>query len=436
MKQFILSIFAIALFVGTTTAQAPADLIKAASKAVKAIGAKKDKVAAAEAAVEAMMKDPANANSWEALLVKGKLYNEMTAIDRIGRQTSQLMGKPYKSEFVKASLSGSKALLAAAKATQDKKQLKEITSALTEVQGDLNNTASELTDAKDYAGAWEAFNSVISIHDVLKANGAKSTLDKPEDMNRQLNWAGLLSVYSEKEKESVGLYERMIAAGKDTSYVYSALYKVYLDTDKEKAIGYLTEGRKKFPEDGQLLFTEINYYLKEGKLDALIDKLKKGIEKEPGNPGLYYTLGNVYDNLAQKETDEAKIKTYNEESFKLYEKTLQIDPKNSDAIYSIGAVYYNKAAAYSKEMKKLESDFSKEGQKKYDAAEKLMKEEFEKALPYFQKAEALNPNDQNSLVALKEIYARKGDMKTSGEMKTRIETVQGGGKNAASFHKQ
>ena len=189
----------------------------------------------------------------------------------------------------------------------------------------------------------------------------------------------------------------------------------------------------KFPDDAQLLFTEINHYLKAGKLEVLIDKLKGGIAKEPKNVSLYFTLGNVYDNLSQKETDPAKIEGYAAEAMVYYKKTLEIDAKNSDAIYSIGASFYNKAAQFSKEMKKLESDFSKEGQKKYEAAEKLMIAEFDKALPYFKKAESINPNDQNTLIALKEIYAKKNDMSLSKEFKTRLETIQGGGKIAKAY---
>jgi hypothetical protein len=59
--------------------------------------------------------------------------------------------------------------------------------------------------------------------------------------------------------------------------------------------------------------------------------------------------------------------------------------------------------------------------------------EFDKALPYFKKAESINSNDQNTLIALKEIFAKKNDMKMSGEFKSRLETVQGGGKNAKSY---
>ena len=59
MKNILLAFLAVVLVTGTSVAQTPAaDLIKAANKAVKNIGGKKEKVAVAEAAIEAMMKAP------------------------------------------------------------------------------------------------------------------------------------------------------------------------------------------------------------------------------------------------------------------------------------------------------------------------------------------------------------------------------------------
>jgi hypothetical protein len=58
---------------------------------------------------------------------------------------------------------------------------------------------------------------------------------------------------------------------------------------------------------------------------------------------------------------------------------------------------------------------------------------FKTALPYFKIAEKLNPNDTNTLIALKEIFARDNDFEKSGEFKKRLETVQGGGKNESSY---
>ena len=434
MKKLFLAFVAFALVTGTLSAQTPAaDLIKAANKAVKNIGGKKEKLAAAETAIDAMMKLPENQTNWEALLIKGKFYNEQSAIDNLQKATSQITGKAYKLEFTKSAMMASDALIAASKATQDKKQLKEVVAALNDAQTNLGNYVSEFTDSKDYVSAYNSLNAGLATHDALKALGGKSIFDKVEEYNKQLYLVGLLSVYADKEKESVGIYEKMIAAKKDTSFVYSSLYKVKSESDPAAALKYLEIGRAKYPDDSQLLFTEINYYLKAGKLEILIDKIKAGIAKEPKNVSLYFTLGNVYDNLSQQEKDPAKAQGYTDEAMVYYKKTLEMDAKNSDAIYSIGASFYNKAAQFSKEMKKLESDFSKEGQKKYEASEKLMIAEFDKALPYFKKAESINANDQNTLIALKEIFAKKNDMKMSGEFKSRLETIQGGGKNAKSY---
>ena len=59
---------------------------------------------------------------------------------------------------------------------------------------------------------------------------------------------------------------------------------------------------------------------------------------------------------------------------------------------------------------------------------------FEQALPYFQKAESLDANDLNTLIALNEIYPHKED-ELSLEFKTRLDLVRGGGKNADSHFK-
>lgn len=436
MKKLILGILAIMLFIGTTTAQTPVELIAKAKKAVKAISGKKEKLAEAQAAIDAMMGAADNKTNWEALLWQGKMYNEMASIDNLERSKMQLLGKQYKAEYTKSGLMGSDALLGAAKATQDKKQLKEIMAALTEVQTSVNNYGSDLTDAKDYVSAYKSFKSVLDIHDVLKANGAKSSLDKVEDYNKQLYLVALLSTYSDMEKDAMPIYKKMIDVKKDTSFIYSAMYKATIDTDRDKALSYLEEGSKKYPEDTQILFTKINHFLKDGKLDILVTQLKDAIKREPKNVTLYFTLGNVLDNLAQNEKDETKQKALAAEALDYYTKTLELDAKNVDAIYSIGASFYNKAAIYSKEMKKLESDFTKEGQKKYEAAEKLMLAEFDKALPYFQKAEGLNPNDRNTLIALKEIFARKNDLKTANEFKARLQVLDDNGKNKESFFKQ
>jgi hypothetical protein len=47
--------------------------------------------------------------------------------------------------------------------------------------------------------------------------------------------------------------------------VYESLYKLYEKKDNAKAEKYLAEGRTKYPEETNLLFAEINHFLKLGK---------------------------------------------------------------------------------------------------------------------------------------------------------------------------
>jgi len=107
-----------------------------------------------------------------------------------------------------------------------------------------------------------------------------------------------------------------------------------------------------------------------------------------------------------------------------YQQALTIDAKSFDAVYSIGALWYNKAAAYSIELNNLSSDYSAAGNKKYEAKKAQMDETFSKALPFFQQAEELNPKDANTLIALKEIYARQDKLDLVEQYKQKIDNLE------------
>ena len=434
MRRFLFCLIA-GLLSFSVYAQTPQQLLDAAKKATKS-DVKKENLAAAEKAVEDALAASENQGGYEAYLYKAKLMLSQIKLDENNRAMTLVTKKEFKPEFPKSAMTAVSALLTAMKNTKDPKATKEIVKSMNEVAPFLNQSASDFSEAKDYVGAYQSFKAALDVHDALKAAGQKGNLEKPEDYNKQIYLVGLLSNYAGKEAETVSIYEKLIENKVDSAFVYTSLFKTKYDTDPKAAMAILEAGRKRHPEETSLLFLEINHYLKVGQLDVLIEKLKQGIEKEPENLTLYFTMGNVYDNLAQKETDAAKADTYAEEALNWYKKTLEKDPKNADAVYSIGAYFYNRAAKISTEIKKIESDMSKEGQKKYDKMTQAMLAEFDQALPYFQKAEALDANNQNALIALKEIYARKNDMSMTKEFKTRLDNVTSGEKNAASYFKQ
>ncbi len=297
------------------------------------------------------------------------------------------------------------------------------------LEGHINNLAIYFFQTPDYANAFDYFNQAIEVYKVLSANGGESRLDVEADKKDHYFYTGASGYYGKKGLEAAPVLEELVAMGTDKALVYEALYNIYATEDKEKAVGFLEKGREAFPDDTGLLFAEINYYLTEGKLDILTDKLKSALEKEPDNVTIYTTLGNVYDQLNQTERtagNTAKADEYFDEAMKYYSQALEKDPTNFDAVYSQGALYYNKAASLTGAINELANDFSAAGTKKYDALKAKMDGYFNEAMPYFLKAEGMNGKDLNTLIALKEIYARSSKMDKVAEYKAKMDAAQAG----------
>lgn len=309
---------------------------------------------------------------------------------------------------------------------------------VSEMQGQLINIGVTKYEAGEYEKAFNSFRASLQSHELMTANGATSFFDDQTKYDEQMYITGLAAMLAKRYSDALPYFSNLYAKGSDKPAIYEGLYTCQIELgDKEGAAKTLAEGRKKFPEDPGLLFAEINEYLKAGNLDELTTRLKQAIAQEPSNIGLYITLGNVYDNLYQREqaaNNAAKATEYFNEAKTNYSQATQKDPKNSDANYALGALYYNKAAFLTQELNAMPEDFSSAGMKKYNTKKDEVMAMFELALPYFQKAENLDPNDMNTLIALSEIYARKED-EQSLEFKKRLEVVKGGGKNTAPYFK-
>lgn len=372
------------------------------------------------------------ASAW---ITKGDIYNTFLQRDMVKRQfnpNSPLTGDNDALEAVTAYMKGYEL------ATK-KYEKSDAVKGISEGQGHLINIGVSKYEAGEFEKAFNSFRAALQSHEILKANGQKSILDDKEQYDNQVYITALAAQLAKRNSDAVEYYETLYKASSDKPAVYEGLYNIKSEQgDEAGADKILVEGRKKFPEDAGLLFAEINSYLKKGKLEDLIERLKQAIAQEPGNVQLYVTLGNVYDNLYQREQqakNEAKAEEYFNEAKKQYSDAQSKDPNNVDAVYSLGALYYNKAAFRTQELNALPEDFSSAGIKKYETMKNEVMALFDQSLPHFQKAESLNPNDLNTLIALSEIYARKDDVELSGEFKKRIDVVKGGGKNEKAYFK-
>ncbi|MFN4081284.1 MAG: tetratricopeptide repeat protein [Saprospiraceae bacterium] len=309
---------------------------------------------------------------------------------------------------------------------------------IAKTQGGMINIGVMKFEAQAYDKAYAAFDGVIKSHETLSANSQKSLLDDEKQRADMIYTTALAAQLSGSCKDALNYYNQLYAKGNASAEVYEGIYNCKTELkDEAGAKTILQEGLQKYPGDTRLLFAQINEYLREGKLDELVNSLQAAINKEPENVGLYITLGNVYDNLYQREYKGAKTdkaNEYFEAAKKNYEKAIEIKPDAVDAYYSLGALYYNKAAFLSQEINAID-DVSSAALRRMDAMRKEMLGLFDQALPYFQKAESVDPNDMNTLIALTEIYARKEDELTY-EFKKRQETVRSGAKNPSSYFKK
>ncbi len=324
---------------------------------------------------------------------------------------------------------GMAAFMAYKKALELEDGNKQALRGITDAIGSISNTGLTNYESGDYLGAFNSFRSVLDIHDLLKKYGEESPLDIEEEYNNQVYITGLSALSAGQNETAKAYMKQLYDKDYDKPGVYDAMYKLTIDDDVDAAEAILNRAREKYPDDLGLLFSEINHYLKLEKIDVLEDKLKFAIEKEPDNHSLHSTLGNIYDRQYQDAYAAGNMEEANEyfsNAKEYYENAVEIKSDYTDGIYSIGALYYNKAALVTEEMNALANDYSKEGTAKYEKLKVEVEELFDTALPYFKQVEKIDPSDRNTLIALKEIFARKNDFETSSAFKDRLAKVEAG----------
>lgn len=372
-----------------------------------------------------MKKDP---ELWNTM---GNIYSAYLELD----YKRSLLDENYKPEFLQEA---NKAYMAYKKAYEVAEKDKSKGDALAGMAGliqSMSNSGITVLQAGDPIGSYNIFRNVLDIHEMLKENGKDSPLNDEEAFNNQLFLAGYAALLAEQYELAKPYYEQLQANDYDDPSLYEGLYKIKNQVDPDAAAAILNEGREKYPDDLTLLYAEINNALKNNEIASLESKLKEAIQKDPDNESLYTTTGSVYDRLYQEtiDKDSAQANVYFDSAKVYFEEALELNPDNVDAIYSIGALFYNKAAQGTQELEAMADDLTSAGMKKYDAKKEAVDKIFDEALPYFQKAERVNPSDRNTLIALKEIYARKNKMDISNEFTARLEKVEAGGKVESSY---
>lgn len=281
-----------------------------------------------------------------------------------------------------------------------------------QMAGDVGNLAVGRFKVKKYEEAIEYYTASYTM---MKMMGKKDTAS--------LYMAAVSAKRANKNDKVKEATQYMIQDKIANAVTYQLLYDAKLEMgEKESAITTLKEGRAAFPNDVILMNKEIDYYLQNNKTNEALDMLKLAIQKTPNNAVLYIVSANLYDNLANPKDAANKplAKPANFEEFlkqaeSNYLKATELDPKNYDAWYNMGAMYNNWGGFY---------------QDKVNAAakitdevkgwEKKAKEIFLKAIPALEKSLELKPDDRNTMLPLQKLYLITEQMDKYNQIKEKL----------------
>lgn len=265
----------------------------------------------------------------------------------------------------------------------------------------LNQGVDYFTKSKDYQKAMESFEAAV---------GVAALTGKVDTMS--MYYTAMAAEKAGNKDKAIQLYEGLTQmkyqGDGDGPRIYLALSQLYKEKgDKDKSLKVLQAGRKAYPDDKNLILEELNHYLAAGKLNEALDNLNLAVSKDPNNHTLHFALGTVYDNLANPEKDkkqptDAEYKDYIAKAEQAYKKAIEIKPDYFDAIYNLGALYFNQGVKINDAAQTIADNA------KYAAEIKKADEKFNIALPYLEKALEIQPNDKNTLLSLKQLYARTG----------------------------
>ena len=263
---------------------------------------------------------------------------------------------------------------------------------LTLLTNDLTNQAVEQFGKDDFAGALKSFEQILEVQEIPVVKQ-----DNPGGIDTVILFNAGLAAYNAKDfNKAVQYYGEAAKHGYNGARTYSLVSDSYMQMqDTMNALSAVQEGFEKYPEDNGILTSMIDLYLKLDRKEEAMKYLTMAIEQDPNNVTYYFAQGTLFETFGDEDN-----------AVQSYKKAMEVDPNFFNAYYNLGALYYNKGVKQIEVANAVppgENDKYNEELKKADV-------EFEKALPYMEKCEEINPDDPMTLESLKNLYYRMKQM--------------------------
>lgn len=189
----------------------------------------------------------------------------------------------------------------------------------------------------------------------------------------------------------------------------------------EAAIKAANDGLVVYPGNKLLLEDLLSYLLDAGRENEVEPVLLKALEKDPCNPVFLSILATGYEKRANPPggTPPADATDWVNKAETAYKKAIECDPDFFDAHYNIGVLYNNRAAVCYDKANAIQDNA------KYNKAKAECDAIYDQALPYFEKAHQLRPEDQPTIQQLMKFYGRKNDQAKYDALKAELEKLKG-----------
>lgn len=245
--------------------------------------------------------------------------------------------------------------------------------------------------AKDYTNALSSFEMA-------------STLS-PADTNVIFNCALSAEKSGNKEK-ALSYCDRLISMSPQNTWPYNTKSKIQLaNGDTTGSLETVRTARRFFPNDQELIISELNIYLMTSRQKEANDIINIAIDKSPTN----YQLYQVKADILSKSGDRAG-------AISMYNKVIELKPDYADAYYNLGAVYLTMGNEFITKANDLPPSKIKD----YDTLKKQADTKFSEALPFLEKAHQLEPQNTGTMQTLSQVYARLNMLDKAGEMRKKM----------------
>jgi tetratricopeptide (TPR) repeat protein len=262
----------------------------------------------------------------------------------------------------------------------DPESKKEVNIQLIDFMPIAINKGADLFNSGKFEGALDYFE--------LKLKAQENSIMSINIDTMIIFYAGRAALGSKKYDQAISYFNKAISYNYMGAIPFSLVKEAYMQKgDTVNSLETLKKAFEKYPNELNVIVDLVNFYLQTGKPLEALNYLSIAKQKEPNNASYLFAEGTLYEKM----NDFVKAEV-------AYLKSIELDSLNINGYYNLGVMFYNMGVS-------INNDATKENDnKKYDELIVKRNIEFNKSIPYFEKAHKISPKDQDVAKSLKSLY--------------------------------